>query len=128
MNASTLVAPTQADPAADTARYDLSGMYPTIRMACLEEPAARPASASEDEIERLRAEKRDLLAFIAEHCRPAASAIAAYAEYLLANDGETLGSGQRQLVGLIHRTARDVMAESSVLVRRPQGGPVRTSS
>ena len=91
----------------DGAAYDFSGRYT---------PASGPTFADVRETNALLASHQDMFGFVSQHCRPAVSAMVAYAEYLLAVVGPEIEPERRALLELIRRDGSDLLRGISAVV------------
>lgn len=93
--------------------YDFSGRYMPLGAGLSEIEAAQMSRIGSDP---LLAVHRDMIGFVSEHCRPAVSAMVAYADYLLAVAGDELAPERRALLQLIKNDGSDLLRGIGAIV------------
>jgi hypothetical protein len=93
--------------------YDFSGRYTPFGAGLSEIEVAHMSGIGSDP---LLAVHRDMIGFVSEHCRPAVSAMVAYADYLLAVAGNELAPERRALLELIKSDGSDLLRGIGAIV------------
>lgn len=106
--AAALTPETTLEPGA----YDFSSRYTAFTTTLPETETIDVAHASG----ALLSAHRDMLGFVSEHCRPAVSAMVAYADYLLTVVGSEMAPERRALLQLIRSDGSDLLRGISAIV------------
>jgi hypothetical protein len=93
--------------------YDFSGRYMPFAAGLSEIEVAHMSGIGSDP---LLAVHRDMIGFVSEHCRPAVSAMVAYADYLLTVVGDELAPERRALLQLIKSDGSDLLRGIGAIV------------
>jgi hypothetical protein len=97
----------------DDSAYDFSGRYMPLGAGRSDGEVAHMSGIASDP---LLAVHRDMIGFVSEHCRPAVSAMVAYADYLLAVAGNELAPERRALLQLIKSDGSDLLRGIGAIV------------
>jgi|SRR5687767_15152719 hypothetical protein len=92
--------------------YDFSGRYMPLGAGLADVEVAHMSGIGSDP---LLAVHRDMIGFVSDHCRPAVSAMVAYADYLLAV-GNELAPERRALLQLIKSDGSDLLRGIGAIV------------
>lgn len=100
-------------PEIEPSAYDFSGRYAAFTTTM---PEAEIIDADLVGSQALLSAHRDMLGFMSEHCRPAVSAMVAYADYLLTVVGSEMAPERRALLQLIRSDGGDLLRGISAIV------------